>query len=270
MDDFASAVGLVRQKLHDIPSSVHEGNHYSDDLLAHFRDSPATRLLDIIGAVFHRSPEGAILRSHRRLSLERLVDLGSFSEVTKPQDAIFALRSLANDLKTSLKPDSRELLEPNYSRALLDVFAGFVLHCCRSGSLDIIICRPWVPSLSGTYTADDLNQFRQARMCSWLTAASISSQQYGKPLVRNSQDRIYNARNGTMPQVCLGKIETSGACNGSLYAKGIVLGEITRRSTRMANGIVTNECLNMLRTKPSDPQLSFDNLSDYLANPLCK
>lgn len=84
LDDFTCAVRLVRQRLHDIPLSVDEVKGYSNDFLANFHDSPATRLLDIIGTAFHRSVEGTMLRNRRRLSLEMLVDLSSFCETKKP------------------------------------------------------------------------------------------------------------------------------------------------------------------------------------------
>jgi hypothetical protein len=271
LDDFACAVRLVRQKLHDTPFSVDKMNGYSDDFLGNFRDSPATRLLDIIGAAFHRSAEGAILRSCRRLSLETLVDLSSFCETKKPQDAVFALLSLANDLKPSSEPHSRDSIAPDYCASLLDVFGEFILHCCRSGSLDII-CRPWAPLLSsGTYTVDEINQFQEARMCSWVISRELPAvtayRQQGKPLVGSSQKRVYNAHYGTVPQVRLGRIETTNACDGSLYAKGIVFGEITQRSTRMANGIITYECLDVLQ--PSDQQLGLVNDSDAIWRIIC-
>ena len=279
LHDFACAVRLVRQRLHDTPFSFDETNGYSNDFLVNFRDSPATRLLDIIWTAFHESAEGAMLRSCRRLSLETLVDLSSFCETKKPQDAIFALLSLANDLKLSSEPHSRDSIVPDYSTNLLDIFAEFILHCCRSGSLDII-CRPWAPLLSsGTYTVDEVNQFQEVRTCSWMISrdghsfgklsAEITYRQHGKPLVGSSQRRVYNAHYGTVPQARLGRIHTTNACDGSLYAKGIIFGEITRRSTRMANGIVTNECLDILQTNPSDQSLSLINISDAVWRTLC-
>lgn len=278
MDDFVSSVRLVRQKLYDTPSSVYGTEGYSDDILINFRDSAATRLLDIISAAFDRSDEGDILRTYRRLSLEVLVDLSSFCETKKPQDAIFALLSLANDLKPTPNHHSRDLIEPDYNKGLLEVFAEFIMHCCRSGSLDII-CRPWAPPLSsGTYTVAEASQFQEARTCSWLRprdnflfgnfSAAIAYQQHGRSLVRSSQKRFYNAHYGTMPQAHLGRTKNN-AFNGSLYARGFIYGEISRRSMRMANGIISTECLNILRASPSDQELNSMNLPDTVWRTLC-
>lgn len=84
----------------------------------------------------------------------------------------------------------------------------------------------------------------------------------------SSQKSVYKAHYGTVPQVRLGRIHTINTCDGSLYAKGIIFGEITRRSTRTANGIITNECLNILQTNHPN-QLSLDSLSDAVWRTLC-
>jgi hypothetical protein len=279
MNDFVCAVRLVRQKLHNTQLFLDKEDGYSYNFLTNFRDSPATRVLDIIWAAFHRSDEGEVLRSRRRLSLETLVDLSSFCETKNPVDAVFALLNLANDVKQPANPHSTDSIVPDYTRNLLDVFADFILHCCQSGSLDII-CRPWVPLLSsGTYTAEEFNRFKEVRMCSWLIprddfpfsnlSAGMAYQQRGKPLVGSSLKRVYNAHCGTMPQVCFGRAEATNYCDGSLYAKGIVLGVVNRRSTRMASGIITKECLDMLQTHSSQQTSGLANLPDTIWRTLC-
>lgn len=154
-------MGLVQQKLHEIMFPVAGTGAYSSDFLVNFRDSPATRLLDIIWTSFERSPEGVSIKISRHLSLETLVNLSSFCELKNPRDAIFSLLNLANDLKSSTSSRSTASIVADYSMSVLDVFSQFVLHCCRSGSLDII-CRPWTPPLtSGAYTCDEIRQFQE-------------------------------------------------------------------------------------------------------------
>jgi len=74
MDDLLRAVSLVRTRLDNMSPSftAAEKNAPFAGFLPNFRDSPATRLLDIIKDVFYRSNDGVILA--RRLSLETLVD----------------------------------------------------------------------------------------------------------------------------------------------------------------------------------------------------
>jgi hypothetical protein len=152
MEHFTRAVSLVRSKLSSISQSfsaagksvAHKG------LLANFRDSPATRLLDIIEGVFDQS--GGAIRT-RRLSLETLVELSTSCEATEQRDTIFALLNLANDADS---------IVPDHSSHLLDVYTEFILHCSsRSGSLDII-CRPWAPvSPFATQTTNEVGEVDQ-------------------------------------------------------------------------------------------------------------
>lgn len=88
--DFAHAVGVVRLKMDRELRSAGDTSWLRDEFLSNFRDSPATRLLDIIGAAFLQRSQSVVLRDHPLLSLETLADLSSFCEAKKPHDAIFA------------------------------------------------------------------------------------------------------------------------------------------------------------------------------------
>jgi hypothetical protein len=250
MEHFTRAVNLVRSKLNTISESFGTNGKslFQKRFLANFRDSPATRLLDVIEGVFNR-PNGAIRT--RRLSLEALVDLGTFCEATDPRDTIFALLNLANDANSML---------PHYSSNLLDVFADFILHCShRSGSLDII-CRPWAPvSPFATQTTDkvgEVDEELKSSIPSWIAprdglpfgnpSLGTNHRLHGKSLVGTSQKRVYSAHYNTKPQVRLGRNQNTNICDGSLHAKGIILGKIIQISTRMAGGIITRECLEVL------------------------
>jgi Heterokaryon incompatibility protein (HET) len=59
-------------------------------------------------------------------------------------------------------------------------------------------------------------------------------------------NRVYNAYHNTKPDVFLGRDSTTEACNGSLFAKGIIIGCITRRSVRMANAVIPAEGFGVL------------------------
>jgi hypothetical protein len=277
-------VTLVRSKLNSISESFStNGKSVSHKgFLANFRDSPATRLLDIIEGVFDRS-DGAI--RIRRLSLETLVDLGTFCEATDQRDTIFALLNLANDADS---------IVPHYSSNLLDVFADFILHCShRSGSLDII-CRPWAPvSPFATQTTNEVGEVDQelkSSIPSWIAprdglpfgnpSFGTNNRLHGKCLVGSGQKRVYNAHYNTNPQARLGRNENTNTCDGSLHVKGISLGVINQISMRMAGGIITRECLDILANHPSGRRLnifkefSFGSdhdraLTDFLWRTLC-
>ncbi|TGO62118.1 hypothetical protein BCON_0022g00270 [Botryotinia convoluta] len=67
----------------------------------------------------------------------------------------------------------------------------------------------------------------------------------GISLVSRNQKRLYNAHGGSKPDVYVGR-GFDGVCNGSLHTKGIILGEISRRSTRFADSILKIEALELL------------------------
>lgn len=114
MKSFSFAVQTVRAKIKGISASVNITTH-----LNNFLDSPATRLLDLIQGVFDRT--NGVDRQVCKFSLETLVELATFTEVTDQRDSIFALLSLASDAG----PDSKDPLEADYGNCSLDVFTEF-------------------------------------------------------------------------------------------------------------------------------------------------
>jgi len=281
MDHFAMAVDLVRARLSSIPPSFSRtGNTMQTEILANFHDSPAVRLLDTIEGVFRKSADGLIL--HRRMSLKTLVDLGTFSETTDQRDTIYALLNLANDIAAWSQPDQSNSIIPNYGKNVLDVYVDFILHCsCHSESLDII-CRPWAPiSSSIVYTTgqDGQTDHKLLNYPSWIASRDglpfgdpswrLKHRLHGNPFVGGRQKRVYNAHYGSKPHVSVGRNEDDGACDGSLYAKGIILGEIARRSTRLANAIITKECLEILGTISRKFHSDLINLPDTIWRTLC-
>jgi hypothetical protein len=57
--------------------------------------------------------------------------------------------------------------------------------------------------------------------------------------------------------------------DGALFAKGIVLGEITQRSTRMADAIITKDCLSILGADVSRHQLDDTAVPNAVWRSLC-
>ena len=279
MIDFARAVSLVQTRLESAPTSNYNDsiNWTDNKVLPNFCDSPATKLLDIIRNVFHR--DGAVLT--RTLTLETLVDLAVYCETSDQRDTIFALLSMASDAQ---KPSSSYLtkaISVDYSKGLADIYADFVLHCCLSSNSLDIICRPWasMPTSASYKSYYEALTGSGSQFPSWIVSkehlpfASTSLGAYrrihGKTLVGNSRDRVYNAHFGKNPHVYLGNDSSTGTWNGSLSAKGIILGEITHRSTRMAEAIISNDCLSMLGMRSFDPQTHFTQLPDTVWRSLC-
>jgi Heterokaryon incompatibility protein (HET) len=280
MDRFVLAIDSVRARLSTIqPSSTREVNTMQTTILANFHESPAVRLLDTIEGSFRKSAEGDILDG--KMSLETLVDLSTYSETTDQRDTIYALLNLANDIDSLPRPDESDAIIPDYGKDVLDVFVDFIMHCCfHSNSLDII-CRPWAPvSSPATYPIGQNNRLghRLRIYPSWIASRDnlpfgnpswrFNYRLYGNPLVGGTQKRAYNAHYGSKPHVFVGRNE-DGTCDGSLHARGIILGEVTQRSTRLANAIITKECLRILGAVSRKSHSSVIHLPDTIRRTLC-
>ncbi|KAI3321986.1 HET-domain-containing protein [Xylariaceae sp. AK1471] len=331
MDDFTAAIDLVRKRFSYLFTTF--GRTTSTiriDIMENFYDSPAVRLLDIIGGAFTKSPNGGILKA--KMTLEMLVDAATFSETSDPRDTIYALLSLANDTdldfqedwddinftskeNTSINsaalhdskiassrtdnaeslsdqddwqdismtsvPRSANRIIPDYRKNVLDVYVDFIQHCChQSASLDIII-RPWAPILSSSANFTSWNMFFNNKLSqypSWIATRDrlpfgdpswrLNHRLHGNSLVGGSHKRIYNACYGLKPCISIGRNE-NGGCNGSLYAKGIILGEIGHVSTRLADAMITKECLDILGTVSDSSQSDRINLPDCMWRTLC-
>ncbi|ETS78370.1 hypothetical protein PFICI_10432 [Pestalotiopsis fici W106-1] len=225
----------------DLPETV---DNYS---IHKFNDSSAVRLFSLISKAVSRTSHASTLE--RRLSLENLVDAARFTETSDKRDTIYALLNLANDLRSSpFKPaDNSGLIEPNYDKSDMEVFADFILHCCRNGSLDII-CRPWAPvSPDEGYPTWIVSRHYLpfGDPCRRLT-----HRLNGKELVGTSESRSYNCHGGKKPQVTIELHGKEGAFKGALIAKGFIIGEVVRRSARMAGAVITRDCLAILGATP--------------------
>jgi hypothetical protein len=295
MDDFVAAVDMIRQQLERKPGlepkprrdrgvlSVSQAPpivipSLSTGTLSGFQDSPAVRFLDIMKNVFHRSDHGTQLIP--RLPLETLVDLSTMCDASDQRDTIFALLNLANDTGPSGEIAMQPLLTPDYSRSLLDIYSQFITHCChKSGSLDII-CRPWAPVQRpwSPMTMGTAQQQQRETLPSWIatrdrlpygtTSRASGHRLNGQPLVGGSQKRIYNAHWTTKPDINFGIVAQTDTRNRPLFAKGIILGSINTISARMAEAMITKECLSLLH-EASDKSFSGADLLEAVWSILC-
>lgn len=272
MDHFITAIRTIRDRLSTMPFS-------SSQVLANFQDSPAVRLIDTMTGALRNSIKENLL--HRRMPLETLVDLSTYSETSDQRDTIYSLLNLASDVALPLRPHSPNALTADYTKPVLDVFAGFVAHCCsRSGKLDII-CRPWAPMPSALIPTVErkagVDRSVQTHP-SWISSREklpfgnpswrLRRRLHGDSLVGRSRMRCYHTHYGSRPHISVGRTE-NGFCDGSLRVKGLVLGEIAERSARMSDGMISKECISILRAASHEPQSEMDELPDTIWRTLC-
>jgi hypothetical protein len=261
MDNFAETLRCIRAKINTEPrfaGLVENRTRFAT--LSNFVDSPAMRLVDMLPA------QGETL--DLRMSLETLVYHTTCSETSNERDTIYALLNLAKEAAPLSHSNRSSVLLPDYGKEVLDVYRDFVLHCYNhSGSLDVL-CRPWAPTPSSqgqpAWQAGVWGQGSK-HLPSWISPRDnlpygnplwrLSHRLRGKPLASETPRRTYLAHGGKTPLVIT---ETSPRY---LSVKGIWLAEVSKRSQRMANAIVTKECLDVLScmspkdgTTPADVQ----------------
>lgn len=93
--------------------------------------------------------------------------------------------------------------------------------------------------------------------------------QNGDSLVGSAQKKVYSSDKGVPAEVRFGMNALSKTFDGSLYAKGIMVGEISNLSTRMADGIVLKECLEMLGGLQRSEQGDLETISESIWRTLC-
>ena len=252
--DFMDAVNLVRINLGAIRESFETSPYYRNlsDPLDNFADSGATALLDVVEKVFLKSGGSRVLG--RKMSLETLVsDLTPF-QATDGRDTIFALSGLAKNWVLPLKVD--------YEKSVHEVYSDFVSHTIQdSRSLDII-GRPWAPVKRNPWQKDFIDPDLIFRTPSWMSVRGelpsgdlklgYSSRVNADPLVGIAHSPIYStcdAEIAKAPKVRFGVSDAHRRYDGSLWAKGIEFATMTDVSTRMADGIILSECLNMIKGK---------------------
>ncbi|KAF2006863.1 HET-domain-containing protein [Amniculicola lignicola CBS 123094] len=256
--DLTISIRLVQMRLEF--ESSHDGSTELVSrlrrLLGNFQDSPATRLLEVVDSVFKKRDDGSLVKTMR---LERLVELGTSLDTTDPRDSIYALLNLANDTSPKIPQTTPGIIVPDYDKGMLEVFADFVLHCCRtSASLDII-CRPWAPS--ETYLSRQNYQSggrykSRIPSLSWIKSRdqlpfgnpsqNATYRLHGTSLVENSQIQKYRAHNGTKPIIDITRFSDGIDEYPSLRARGIVVGEVDQCSMRMASAIIPSSCIDII------------------------
>ncbi|KAF2181282.1 hypothetical protein K469DRAFT_752834 [Zopfia rhizophila CBS 207.26] len=192
-------------------------------------------------------------------------------------------------------------LVPDYTKSALQIYMEFVQHCIvSSGSLDII-CRHWALPLTeregvGVRTFSASSSWPQlanspvmaSSFPSWI--GLVTNSPFGPPsrctgrlngdiLVGEPGRRIYNASRGRLAEIRFGKINSpedgsdraentthstsfnNAPFDGTLYAKGISLSRISRVSSRVVDGTISDDCLWMAGWNGED---DVNNIPDRL------
>lgn len=214
------------------------------------------------------SPDLALsMMPSQSIPLAELVNSFQYFHSINYRDRIYALLSLASD-EAGIVPD--------YTKTDLDVYKEFIVHVTtRQNQLDQILT-PWAPVERGKKKLGSLSREGNEHVSSW--PAPLESLPYGWPLPeatacparRNGETLVsnhprYNASNNMKPGVHFGpfitkrswlrncrsrdmphqKTEVGCLQNMVLHVDGLRLGTITDLSTRMADGLVFRDALEM-------------------------
>ncbi|KAK5311902.1 hypothetical protein LTR93_011542 [Exophiala xenobiotica] len=269
MEHLMQAIERIQHRLTSVDQSLISAVDH--EILVSFHDSSAVKFAGVIRMVFF-SNEDTTLR--RCLSLENLVDETRITETTDCRDSIYAVLSLANDVGAAVPRPLPGSIVADYSKRHLDVYVDLIEHCAQQSlSLDII-CRPWAPILQPSQAGALLPSWivTKDRMPSGSPSAQYARRIHADPLVGNSRKRIYSCSFNKTPQIWFGtkwntELNTEES-DGTLNPKGIVLGQITNISTRMADGIVYRDVLEILGGIKCRP-VTHRCISDAIWRTLC-
>jgi hypothetical protein len=259
--DFVDAVQLFLAHIDQIRALFARSSLYAKfpDAFAHIESTGAVALVQAASSLLRKDADGNIIA--RLLNLETLVSTFLHFEATDPRDVIYALLPLANDgpSDSDASPETDTILAPDYSRCAHQLYVNFIEQVIRkSGSLDII-CRHWAPhmKLGECERSSDLSSPARTRcfgtfLPSWVGLAANSS--FGPPsgmTGRLNGDSFVGEVGQPLYTASLKlpvHFELEPASFGSqptLIVKGFVLGQVSRVSARVVDGIISAECLQI-------------------------
>ncbi|KAF3013704.1 hypothetical protein E8E14_003378 [Neopestalotiopsis sp. 37M] len=271
---FRAAVANIHSKIRQIMASPKQTDTTTfQRFVATFYGSPATKLFEILDQAFDKTAGPSEWR--RDLSLENLVSASTYTNTTDHRDTVYSLLNLAKDVELAEDVDPclvpqmgvQQSIVPDYEKNTLEVYADFISHCSRSGSIDII-CRPWAP-LPVDHPRPTWLRYRGFSPFGDPSQPS-DLQRNARPLVGTAgQRRLYNCDNNSIPQLSANFRPDDGTFDGSLGIRGVILGEIVRASTRMASAIIIKECLEILGLSRSDIGLTLEIIPPAIWRTLC-
>ncbi|KAM5343497.1 hypothetical protein ACJ41O_012034 [Fusarium nematophilum] len=272
--DFADAVELFTANIEGIRSMYSKMDTAMDypDALRHVESGGAKAIVSNTNNVLRKAQNGTVV--DRPMDIESLVLTFSHFNTSDPRDTIYAFLGLASDGHFSSPPPEVPSLHPNYTRTPVQAYMEFVRHCVVArGTLDII-CRNWAlplgdsptrPSRGGfnsdTYLSHDQSLGAKS-IPSWIGLVSNSA--FGPPskftgrlngdsLVGEPGRPIYNASRGSHMVVQFGERETKSSwrvvvpeLDGTLRVAGMAIGTVSRATSRVVDGTISDDCLEMM------------------------
>lgn len=220
--------------------------------------------------LLRRSSSGDVIT--RTKSLAKLVLRFRGFQVTDPRDRIYALRSIAIDC---------ERVAVDYKKSVVQVFADFVSTCIQDQGLLDLIMIPWAPVGRSKQARHRRSKVAHepSTTPSWL--ASLDELPYGSPEDHDGlgvattrrvngdglvdMPAIYDASCGMKPEASFGPMvkkrrqANRGVTSAHsqtrqeetldlpvLLVEGIELGTITDLSTRVADGLISRDALELV------------------------
>jgi hypothetical protein len=165
-------------------------------------------------------------------------------------------------------------IQANYSLSVLDTFSNFMATSIRSSASLDLVCRPWAPQSKTSWKGGLVDPDLQYAVPSWI--AVREQLPFGDPkyqsqmrvnaegLVGPATKKVYNASDSRPAEVRFGIDDVSKCYDGSLFAKGIMLARVDELSVRMADGIVSQECLDLIGGVEKNEQGKLEGIEDSL------
>ncbi|KAI0010804.1 heterokaryon incompatibility protein-domain-containing protein [Xylariaceae sp. FL0662B] len=256
--DFSDAVELFIAKLDRIRSLYGrtQTSKYDPDALQHVESGGASAIVSISNNLLRKTQSGTIL--DRLWNIESLVTTFIHFEISDPKDTIYALLPLASDGQlhsTQLSSSNTSSISPDYSKLERDIFIDFVRHCVSSTrSLDII-CRHWAPpprGFEGPFAPKRPTWIGSVLDSTFGMPSKLSGRVNGNSFVGEAGRRVYNASRSRPPDVQFSDQDNSFRPGRRvvLRTKGFQLGRIIRASSRVVDGTLSDDSLQLADWAP--------------------
>jgi hypothetical protein len=256
--DFADAVQLFLAHIDRIRTIYRKSRLCADypDAFSHVESTGAVTLVTACTSLIKRTADGDALT--RLWTIESLVTTFTHFEASDPRDIVYAMLALALDGPTnseypSITEDYFAHLSADYSQCAHKVYVDFVKHVVNfTGSLDII-CRHWAP-VKNSCTIDNSYDCR-GKQPSWIS--SVAKSPFGPPsemtgrlngdsLVGIAGRPQYKASRGIPPKANFTmQLFDAMISRPMLQTTGLVLGTVRKRSSRVVNGIIPQDCFHI-------------------------
>lgn len=223
--DFSDAVALFGEKFNEINLLFGPSEHQFDESgnrmsLGNVRKVAAHAFVTTLNYIIRKSADGRVIQ--RLCTMETLISDVALLQVSDPRDTVYAIMTLAIDVKQPKEP-------VDYSKSVKQVCKDLIDHTVNSfGSLDII-CRPWAPA------SPDLPSWIPTISRHAFASGSDGRRINADTLVGSPTRPIYNAGGKFLRAKALFSDRGAGF---NLCVKGFKLDTITSVEEPALNGVI--------------------------------